>query len=410
MPYTTAAEDIDGNRTYREREKNMERFEHGGNIYTGAKITSDFSININPLGMPEGVKEAIAAHTDSYDIYPDPHCTQLREELAAYLTAHIQTETADTAMSSFGSRKTAAGDNAGTKAVPDIAASTAARTVITPDMLLCGNGADDLIYRMCYALRPQHVLVTAPTFSEYEKAAMAAGAQVRYHYLKEENGFILTDAILDDITDDIDIVFVCTPNNPTGRTVDRELIRRIERKCRECDAYLLLDECFICFTDVPSCRDMLSECPNMVILDAFTKRYAAAGLRLGFMQSSKKHLLKCIYDAGPCWNVSTPAQVAGTAALRAQDYLPESVAHIERERTFLTERLRVLGITVYPSQANYLLIRTQVPLYDLLRGRGILIRACDNYIGLDGTYFRICVKHRDEELALLEAIEEVMHG
>ena len=388
----------------------MERFEHGGNIYTGAKITSDFSININPLGMPEGVKEAIAAHTDSYDIYPDPYCTQLREELAAYLTAHMQTETADTAMSSAGSRKTASGDNAGAKAAPDIAASTAACTVITPDMLLCGNGADDLIYRMCYALRPQHVLVTAPTFSEYEKAAMAAGAQVRYHYLKEENGFILSDEILDDITDDIDIVFVCTPNNPTGRTVDRELIRRIERKCRECDAYLLLDECFICFTQAPSSRDMLKDFDNMMILDAFTKRYAAAGLRLGFLQSSDAELLERIYNAGPCWNVSTPAQVAGIAALAARDYLPESVRFIRQEREFLTDRLTELGIKVYPSEANYLLLKTEIPLYDLLRQKGILIRACDNYIGLDETYFRICVKQREEELLLVDAIREVMNG
>ncbi len=388
MTYITTVEDIKGNRIYREREKKeMERFEHGGNIYTGARITSDFSININPLGMPEGVREAIAAHTDSYDIYPDPHCTSLRGELAEYLTAHMQTEAEDTS-----------------------AFAAAPRTVITPDMLLCGNGADDLIYRMCYALKPRNVLVTAPGFSEYEKASLAAGAQIRYHHLREDEGFILTDAILDDITDDTDIVFVCTPNNPTGRTVDRGLVRRIESTCRECGAYLMLDECFICFTDVPSCRDMLSECPNMVILDAFTKRYAAAGLRLGFMQSADEQLLKLVYDAGPCWNVSTPAQVAGIAALRAKDYLPESVRHIEKERDFLTERLRKLGITVYPSQANYLLIRTQVPLYERLRERGILIRACDNYIGLDGTYFRICVKHREEELALLEAIEEVMHG
>ena len=368
----------------------MRRFEHGGNIYTGTRIISDFSININPMGMPEGVKNALVDHVDGYDIYPDPRCLELRSALAAYLSSHTQTEAQEPQSSGFD--------------------DTDSRATITPDMVICGNGADDLIYRTCYALRPEKVLVCAPGFSEYEKASLAAGAQIVYHHLKEENGFVLTDEILNDITEDIDLVFVCTPNNPTGRTVDRELIRRIAQACKVSGAYFMLDECFICFTQAPSSRDMLKDFDNMMILDAFTKRYAAAGLRLGFLQSSDAELLERIYNAGPCWNVSTPAQVAGIAALAARDYLPESVRFIRQEREFLTDRLTELGIKVYPSEANYLLLKTEIPLYDLLRQKGILIRACDNYIGLDETYFRICVKQREEELLLVDAIREVMNG
>ncbi len=216
----------------------MERYEHGGNIYSGDHITLDFSVNLNPYGMPEPVKQALVQNIDHFETYPDPKCRALRAAIAASDKVPI-------------------------------------------DTILCGNGADDLIYRLCFALRPRNVLICAPTFSEYEKAAIAAGAEVRYHFLQEREDFRLTDRILSQITPETELLFLCSPNNPTGRTIPHQLLEQILKQCAQTDTFLLLDECFLDFTHGQTALDLMESHPQLLILRAFTKVYAMAGLRWG---------------------------------------------------------------------------------------------------------------------------------
>ena len=170
------------------------------------------------------------------------------------------------------------------------------------------------------------------------------------------------------------------------------------------------DESFLDFTEGNSLPPLLKDCPNLLILKAFTKFYAMAGLRLGYLLGEHT-LLSRIALFAPPWSVSAPAQTAGLAALSVPPTWGEETRRLVRgERCFLAEALTALGLTVFPSDANFLLLKSQRPLYQPLKQRGILVRDCSNFTGLDERYIRIGLKTREENLQLLQAIREVLHG
>lgn len=345
----------------------MQRYDHGGDTYTQGDVRLDFSISINPLGMPEPVREAIVTHTSDYQSYPDPYCRALRAAIARH-------------------ENVAAAD------------------------ILCGNGAADLIYRLCLAVRPRRMLVLAPTFSEYEKAALLAGAAVLFHSLREEDDFSLTEGILDDITADVDMVFLCNPNNPTGQLAEPALMERIAARCTAVGALLIVDECFLAFTNGISCRSLLQTYPDMVILDSFTKLYAMAGVRLGYIISKNQAVLREVQNFGPCWSVSSVAQTAGLAALECRDYVRKTRQLVAAERAYLARALAALGLHVFPGCANYILFKSEKPLLAPLLEKGLFIRSGENFEGLDARFYRICVMQRPQNQQLVEAIKEVLHG
>ena len=345
----------------------MQRYDHGGDIYTNPGIDIDFSANVNPLGMPPGMRSSLLKEVDTFGRYPDPSYQALAQALAL----HHQ---------------------------------------VPPEQVLCGNGAADLIFRTCACLRPPLALVTAPTFSEYERAVLAYGGQVRPYLLQEDNHFDITEDILSAITKDVRLVFLCSPNNPTGRLIDIDLLQRIANHCRKQGTYLMLDECFIDFTHAPSMDAFLSQHPNLLLLRAFTKMYAMAGLRLGYMLCSDAPLLKRIAAFGATWSVSAPAQVAGLAALKEIGWAERTRALIDAERTYLMAELAALPLRVFPGAANYLLLTSEQPLYQPLLARGILVRDCGNYTGLSSRYIRIGIRTRADNRRLVAALWEVLHG
>ena len=345
----------------------MLRYEHGGDVYGNAHVTLDFSINTNPFGLPDAVKQALNGHADDFVRYPDPHCRAL--------TAAIARD-----------------EN------------------VPPDWVLCGNGAADLLFRLCYAVKPRRALVCAPTFSEYERCLSQVHCAVVLHTLAEADGFALTDSILAQLVPGLDMLFLCQPNNPTGRLIPPDLLARILRRAQEIGAVTVVDECFLDFTEASSCKALLPSLDKLVVLKAFTKMYAMAGLRLGYLLCTNETLRTRIADAGACWSVSIPAQIAGEAALGITNWRTDTRRLIAAERVYLTDMLRRLGLTVYPSDANFLLLQSEIPLFDALLARGILIRPCGNYHGLCDSHYRIAVKTHNENLRLLQAIKEVLYG
>lgn len=347
----------------------MGRFEHGGDIYTNAGVV-DFSANINPLGMPKRVVEALREGVEAYDAYPDPTCRDLRDALAR------------------------------AEGVP-------------AENIVCTAGATDLMHRVCAAVRPGRALVTAPCFSGYEQALEQVGAAIERHVLREEDDFALTDAILDcELLNPLadragDIVFLCTPNNPTGLTIGRDLLVRILRSAWEVGAVLVLDECFLDFTHeasaVPLCRDF----PNLVVMKAFTKLYAMAGVRLGYGICRDPRLVAALNDVGQPWTVSTPAQVAGVAALQEPGWIERTLSYVDEQRAVLARGLAACRLRVIPGQANYLMFQSERSLYEPLLQRGFLIRRCANYVGLDDSWYRIAVRTAQQNAAFLAALKEV---
>ena len=250
------------------------QFVHGGD-WAGYRAEFgrdplDFSANVSPLGLPEGVAKAITAALATADRYPDPFCRALREKLAAH------------------------------EGVP-------------AEQLLCGNGAADLIFRLVWAKRPRKALVTAPTFAEYAAALETVGCTVERYFLREADDFAVTEAFCGAIDDSVDMVFLCQPNNPTGQLTPPALVARILEKCTACGALLLLDECFLDF--LPDHASLTAKpllgSGNLLILKAFTKLYGMAGVRLGYALSADPALLDAMGAAGQPWGVSSLAQAAG---------------------------------------------------------------------------------------------------
>ena len=348
-------------------------YTHGGDVLTaqaryGGPVL-DCSANLNPLGMPPQVGEAAAAAAAQAAPYPDPLCRALRAAIAAH-------------------------------------------DGVAPEQVLCGGGAAELIFRLAYALRPRRALVTAPTFSEYEGALEQVGCAVTRHLLRRERNFDVDEGILEAIGPDTELVFLCTPNNPTGRLIDQELLLAAAEKCRGLGAVLAVDECFLPLScSGPGLAPWLEEYPNLLLLRAFTKSYAMAGLRLGYALCADTALLERMSAGGPPWSVSTPAQAAGLAALTQCPHWPEKArAFLEGERPALAEGLSAMGLDVVPGQANYLLFRAAgvTDLKERMLTQGVLIRSCANYHGLGEDWYRVCVGPTEQNERLLAALSEVL--
>ena len=347
-------------------------FHHGGD-WTGfyektGTLPLDFSANISPFGLPKGVREAVTKALDSADRYPDPFCRRLREEIGS------------------------------TMGVP-------------ADWVLCGNGAGDLIDRLVQAVRPGRALVTAPTFSEYSAALQRNGCTVIEYPLDPKNGFQLTDSILKEITTDIDLVFLCEPNNPTGVTTERELLIEIMEQCDRCGTIVAVDECFNALLSEPE-KHTLLPClaeHRLIILNAFTKSYGLAGLRLGFCVCRDTKLLRSMGKCGQPWPVSSVAQEAGIAALRDRGYPLRLRTLLEQQRPFLRSGLERTGAARITGEANYLLFcHRDLQLAEKLEQEGVLIRRCDNYSGLGPGWYRLAVRGAQENQRLLQAIGQVI--
>lgn len=344
---------------------------HGGDVYSARQKMKqeplDFSANINPMGMPPGAVRAAADALQQCTQYPDPLCRELRAALAAY------------------------------EGIP-------------AEQIVCGNGAADLIFRIVAATHPQRALLLEPTFAEYEQALRSMDCSIAYFPLQESEGFVLPEAFLQQLTPEINLLFLCNPNNPTGRTVSPALLQEIWKRCEEAGILLVVDECFNEFLEHPeqnTLKDVLETGANAVILKAFTKSFAMPGLRLGYGLCGNRDLAERIFSCGQPWGVSIPAQAAGVAALQEQGYLERMRRLIQTERRWLSENLARLGLRVFPSEANYILFRTEteISLRERMEQRGVLIRACGNYRGLDDRYYRIAVRGHDENERLIAVLK-----
>lgn len=345
----------------------MRFYEHGGDIYSGAPVTLDFSVNTHPLGMVPEAAALLARSTEDFALYPDARCRRLTQALSIH----------------WG---------------------------VDESQILCGGGAADLIFRVCAALRPRVVLTLSPTFSEYGRPARLFGGELREHRLLEENGFLPTEALLCDITEDVDVLFFCNPNNPTGQLCPPALMEKLLERCRETGTVPVIDECFLPFTEGASVLPYLEWFPQLLILRAFTKLYAMAGLRLGVLLGQPA-LLSRIAPFGPEWAVSVPAQLAGEASLLAEPGWTENTRrYVAQERARMSGLLQEAGLTVYPGAANFLLCRGDPALAQKLEARGILVRRCGSFAGLDDSFIRIGLKTKEKDDALLRAIQEVLHG
>lgn len=342
--------------------------EHGGVI---SSDMLDFSANLNPLGMPENVREALERSVGDWERYPDPVCKKLTDLLSQ-------------------------------------------RLVVPEKNIVCGNGAADLIYRIIGAVKPKRALIAEPCFSEYGKAIMESGAEVLKYKLFEETDFAVGADLIKTTAVQLtggDMLILASPNNPTGRVIPKKMLQKLCGLCESREMFFLCDESFFDLTEASaSVLEFLN--PYVIMLSSFTKTFALAGLRLGYAVFGDEGLAEKVRRRGQYWSVSSPAQTAGIAALDPvnNDYLERSRKLVFEQRKFLTEELSRLGIEVFPSDTNFLLLKTELPLYDMLCGQGIIIRRCANFNRLNENFYRIAVRAEDENKRLISALEGSVNG
>jgi threonine-phosphate decarboxylase len=356
---------------------------HGGNITKASgkygipkdKII-DFSANINPLGPAEDIFAALTNNINTIVNYPDPDCTELKVVLAGYLG-------------------------------------------IDPDLLLMGNGAAELIYQLVRVTGRKKALILVPTFSEYALSVLSQGGEVVEVELEEEKGFSLPVEKIVRLIPEVDLLFICSPNNPTGRLVDKEIIEHILDVSASFDVMVLVDEAFMDFVPQRTLYSMMSSAGkinNLAVLYSLTKFFGIPGLRLGAL-AAPKELIKRMDASKDPWNVNVMAQIAGVAGLKDLNHMERTKMLVNKEKIFLFKGLQnIPGIQPLPGAANFILFKVSQSglksdeLTDLLGQRGILVRDCHGFRGLAGRYIRVAVKRRNENEILLAAIKDILGG
>jgi len=345
-------------------------FSHGGNIYEVKrkfkKEVVDFSANINPLGLPPALKRALCEGLDKIRHYPDPGARGITESIAKYWE-------------------------------------------ISDENILLGNGSVELIYLIMYSYRPKTTFIPVPTFSEYERAAKMVNSKVQFLKLKEKQGFSFNSGHFNKA----DTFFICNPNNPTGNLIlkNPSLIERLA------DKLLVVDEAFMDF--LPNQKDYTLiwravKNRKIIVLRTFTKFFSLPGLRIGYIVAHKEVINKLRQHQVP-WSINSLAQIAAEKILNNKEYISKTYTLIEKERSFLLRRLaKIRRLKVYPSVANFLLIKIEKPgitsksLKELLIKKGVLIRDCGNFRNLGDNYICVAVRTHKENLKLLAALKDAV--
>lgn len=357
--------------------------EHGGDLGWASRRYGlrpekflDFSSSVNPLGPAPSALKAARSALRRVSSYPEPCADSLKRSLASWL---------------------------GTSS----------------SRLTLGNGSTELIYHLVRCRSPHRVTVVSPSFSEYERAARAARAEVERFLLSPTDGFALdTDALIRSAARS-EMVFFCNPASPTGALYRREELLPVLEVCRKKGGLLVVDESFMGFCPAEEGEKAtlmaLAGEEGLAVISTFTKLFALAGLRGPGWLAGTRELIAEMEETGVPWRVNRVAAAAARASLTDDGYLRRTRASVRAWREELAAGLGKVGVfQVYPSHVNYLLLqlREEKPdaatLVDELGKRGILVRSCFNFHGLGEGFIRVAVRRPRENERLLRALREVM--
>ena len=354
----------------------MLNYVHGGDIQTYIDrhgfAPLDLSANINPFGIPDAVRAAMHRAVDNCTQYPDPFCRAARQAIGA-------------------------------------------REGVNPDFLYCGNGAADVLDRLAAVLKPRKVLLTAPTFAEYERTL--SGAEIRVHNQRKTDGFALTERILDEISPDLDAVYLCNPNNPTSSAILKDEMRALLSFCANRDIFVMIDETYVEFA--PSVQEVTAvpytkEFSNLMVLRGVSKFYAAPGMRFGYGITGNKEFLSQMKEKQIPWSLNSLGAYAGEQMFKDTSYIRQTRALIltERDRIFL-ELKKMSSFKVYFPYGNFILVKilkpevTSFDVFEACIKEGLMIRDCSSFQCLDGEFIRFCIMKPEDNDRLLKVLKTI---
>ncbi len=335
-----------------------------------------FGANVNPLGLSDSVRKNLSEHLDIITSYPDRDYKSLRQVVAAYC---------------------------GTDA----------------DYVVTGNGSTELISLLIGQRNARHALVIGPTYSEYDRELSLTGGHISHYYLKESQDFRMDmDDFKKALTDDVDFLILCNPNNPTSSALTQDDLRWLARLCKERDIFIMIDETYVEFAphiDRITAIPLVSDFDNLMVIRGVSKFFAAPGLRLGYGVTSNRRFLKELKRNQNPWSLNSLGAYAGELMLQDTDYINRTRELILSERDRCLEKLMEFShVKVYPAYANFILIKllkndlSSFDVFDHAIRQGMMIRDCSSFEGLPGEYVRFCIMNPDDNTRLLNCLGELL--
>jgi threonine-phosphate decarboxylase len=336
--------------------------EHGGQPAAMKKLfrmekemdVLDFSANLNPLGPPAWLKDSLVEQLTALPSYPDPHYAKSSSYLARY-------------------------------------------EGIEEEELLLTNGGAEAVFLAAKYFEGKKAAIIHPAFSEYERACRHYHLDVTEILLSPDNDFRLPMNSLIGMLPDIDVLFLCRPNNPTGTAVPKAEIKMLLEEGLKNDTYLIVDEAFVDFVPSQSLTPMLKKHPNLLLLRSLTKMYTIPGLRLGYMMGNRD-VIKVVKEEQIPWSVNGLADAAVPGLLEDKEYVAGTLEWLGEQSGVLRSFFMQHDFYMSPTCANFYLLqdkrnpeRTE-SLFAFLFEHGILARHTHNFKGLDGEFLRLAVR------------------
>ena len=335
----------------------------------------NFAGNVNPLGLPASVKEAVATHAALFSSYPDREYLSLRNVLSNYCD-------------------------------------------VPADYILPGNGSSELIALLIEARAPKHTLILGPTYSEYSRELTFSGSTQDYYHLQETSDFRpdLED-LFHTLSDGYDFLIICNPNNPTSSAIFRDELKELLAFCKRKNIFVMIDETYVEFapdisaiTAVP----LTKQFSNLMVLRGVSKFYAAPGMRFGYGITGNSEFLKTMREKQIPWSLNSLGAFAGEMLFQDHDYYQQTRNLILSERQKMYETIKKLPtFKIYPAYANFLLVKilkdgvTSFDVFERCIQKGLMIRDCSSFQCLEGEYVRFCIQMPEENQRLLDLLQTI---
>lgn len=334
-----------------------------------------FSANVNPLGISPRLRDELASHIDAIASYPDRDYRDLRVAIGTYASAE-------------------------------------------PEHIIVGNGTTELISLFIEIIRPKKALIIGPTYSEYEREITLAGGRCRYYALSGERDFVLDiedfRKTLEARSDELDLIVLCNPNNPTSGLISRSDMRAILDVCKKHSIYVLTDETYVEFTeDVAGATavPLTAYYNNLIILRGTSKFFATPGLRLGYAITGNADLLSNVRQVKNPWMINSLAEIAGKLMFSDIDYIEKTRALIREERNRLFAAFETSGrYHPYKPAANFMLIKIEddavnsTALFEKAIREKLMLRDCSTFPFLNDRYIRVCFMKPADNGRLLDVL------
>jgi threonine-phosphate decarboxylase len=337
----------------------------------------NYSGNVNPMGISPLLKTGLSSQIEIVTTYPDRDYTQLKQSIANYCHTNIE-------------------------------------------HVMVGNGSTELISLVIQHKKTKKALIIGPTYSEYEREITLGGGSCFYCALDKENGFSVNlDTLRKQLNEEIDLLVICNPNNPTSTAINTSNMRLILDHCKKQNIFVMIDETYVEFAEN---MEEITAIPlteyynNVFIIRGISKFFSAPGLRLGYGLCSNEELLMDMNTHKNPWTINTLASLAGEIMFNDTTYIQNTRALISKERSRIYSSLsKWTSIKVFKPLANFILIElldktiNSTYVFEQLIQRKLMVRDCSSFPFLNDRFIRFCFLMPEQNDRLLCALNEILN-